>query len=135
MRSNIFPPKFPVSIAQPSGKKPATFGSRAKIFENRVYNSLVPEILENEEETETREIETTVDHVTGLAVRHCEGQRGFLNWQAGALVTEQRLIPISVYSSSCSWQPVSLFRLLGYGWSREEAITNALRNPHGRNGR
>lgn len=107
--------------------------ARVSFGENRVYNSLVPEILENDE-AESREVETTVDHFTGLAIRHNPGQRGFLNWQAGQMISERRFMPVSVNSSFYDWQTVSLFRLLGYGWTRDEAIENALRNPNGRNG-
>lgn len=91
--------------------------------------------IDQAEEPEIREVETTVDHVTGLAIRHCEGQRGFLNWQAGQMISERHYMPVSASSSFYDWQTVSVFHLLGYGWTRSEAIEMALKNPNARNGR
>ena len=91
----------------------------------------MPEIFEIEE-MESHDVATTVDHLTGLTLRHCEGPRGYLNWQAGHMISERRFMRVSRLSDHGEWQSVSLFRLLGHGWTRDEAIEMAQKNPNGR---
>lgn len=73
-----------------------------------------------------------VDYESGFAIRNCAGPRQFLNWQAGHMITERRFIRVSVSGTACAWQSVSLFRLLGYGASKDEAVLMA--KKAGRNG-
>lgn len=78
--------------------------------------------------------QSVTEYDSGFAIRFCEGPRGYLNWQAGILRTEARN-----YRGAGMVTPfqghVSLFHLLGYGSTRDEAVEMAQNNPHGRNGR
>ncbi len=65
-----------------------------------------------------------VDHVGGYSLRECIGPRPWLNWQAGVMVAERRNYRghgmVRTFTES-----VSLFRLLGYGVTRDEALEMA----------
>lgn len=79
--------------------------------------------------------ETVTDYVNGFAIRHCEGPRVFLNWQAGLLVTERRWLPTGKSETFWDWSHVSLLHLLGHGSTRDEAVEMAMKNANGRTGR
>lgn len=71
--------------------------------------------------------ESVMEDVDGLHTRYVEGPRPILNWQAGKLEWEQRN-----YRGPGMVEPfvgrVTLFRLLGWGYSREAAIAMAKEN-------
>jgi hypothetical protein len=75
---------------------------------------------------------TICAYQNGFAIRFCEGPRGYLNWQAGLLRAEYR-----DYQGKGMETPfrahVSLFQLLGYGYTQDEAVEKAMKNPHGGN--
>lgn len=77
-------------------------------------------------------VETVCDYEAGFSLRFCKGPRPVLNWQAGLLENEYRN-----YRGPGMVEPfqanVSLFRLCGWGQSREEAVAMAKQNQ--RNGR
>lgn len=79
--------------------------------------------------------ESVMEDVDGLHTRYVEGPRPILNWQAGVLVKEFRNYRDNAMSMSGFYGNVSLFRLLGYGHTREAAIGMAKLNPNWRNGR
>lgn len=90
--------------------------------------------IQSEPEAETAEA-LVMEYEDGYAIRFCEeGCRGFIRWQAGKLTTEYRH-----YQDPGMFTPfrahVSLFHLLGYGETRDEALSMARKNPNGRNGR
>jgi hypothetical protein len=76
-------------------------------------------------------VETVTNYVNGFAIRFCEGPRPFLNFQAGVLITEPR-----DYRDPGMETPfrghVSLFRVLGYGTTQDEAVAMAKQNESGR---
>lgn len=78
--------------------------------------------------------ETVTDFEDGFHLRFIPGPCGCLNWQAGIVVTEFRSYrdPSMAYPMHAN---VTLFRLLGVGYSKEAAIGMAKLNPNWRNGR
>ncbi len=82
------------------------------------------------------DVEVQPDRETGFSIRHVpESEHPFLKWQAGRIVSERRQYVGPGMDAFGFLGTVSLFRLLGFGATRDEAITNAQRNPQGRNGR
>lgn len=79
---------------------------------------------------------TVTEYEDGFAIKFNEETRhGFLRWQAGKLVSEFRAYRDPGMSRVGFRGTVSLFFLLGYGATRDEALTMARRKTHGRNGR
>lgn len=74
------------------------------------------------------------DYSMGFSLRNCAGPRPVLNWQAGLLETEHRN-----YRGPGMVEPfqgnVTLFRLCGYGVTKQEAVAMAVANQRERNGR
>lgn len=79
--------------------------------------------------------ESVTEYEGGLHIRNVEGPCPLLSWQAGVLVNEFRNYRDNAMSYSGFKGTVSLFRLLGVGHTKHEAIGMAKLNPNWRNGR
>lgn len=75
-------------------------------------------------------LNTVSEQAEGFLLRYCAGPRPSLNWQAGIVANEHRN-----YRGSGMTEPfnkmVSLFRLRGWGCTKQEAVTMALNKRKG----
>ena len=119
--------EFPRETPDEPPTNPQRTGSDPFSAKNQCYNFLVPE----KDEKPGDVAKQSLGHAGEFRVRFIEGPRSFLNWQAGILKSEHRFIRASGAGDPFDGR-VTLFYLLGYGTTQDEAVEMAARKLNGR---